>query len=142
MLVDGNSLWVADPSGIERLDVSTGSRGTRIATSASALVAAHGLVWAAAGPKLVGIDPTSGNVAITAALPAATDIVGMATHGNVIWLTTAPGPGGSLLVGVDPATGQAISGTPLTTPASAIAVVGNQVWTLDAAGNVGRYEPG
>jgi len=142
MLVVGNTLWVADPSGIERLDVSSGSRGTRIANTASALVAAHGLVWAAAGPNLVGIDPASGLAAITAALPTATDIVGMATHGNVIWLATAPGARGPLLVGVDPATGQAISVTPLTTPAISIAVVANQVWTLDAAGKVGRYEPG
>jgi hypothetical protein len=90
----------------------------------------------------VGIDPGSGLAAITAALPTATDIVGMATHGNVIWLATAPGSRGPLLVGVDPATGQAISVTPLTTPAISVAVFGNQVWTLDAAGNVGRYEPG
>ena len=142
MLVVGNSLWVADASGIERLDVSSGSRGTRIANMANELVAANGLVWAAAGPNLVGIDPGSGLVAITAALPTATDIVGMATHGNVIWLATAPGSRGPSLVGVDPATGEAISVTPLSTPAISIAVVGNQVWTLDAAGNVGRYEPG
>jgi hypothetical protein len=142
-LVTSGSLWVADASGIERLDPATGRRGDRISGGVAALLEADGLVWAARGARLVAFDPASGEIRHTMPLPnGASNVVAMATHGNTIWLATSTGSQGPLLIGLDAATSQTISLTPLSTPSTSIAVVGNQVWTLDAAGHVGRYEPG
>ena len=143
VLVIGNALWVADPAGIVRMNLANGERSPRIPGPASALVAAGGLVWAAQGTSLVGLDADNGTVVRTASLPSsASIIVALATHGDIVWLATEAGPDGPLLVGVDPATGRTVSLTPLSTTPVSIAVVGNQVWTLDAAGHTGRFEPG
>lgn len=142
-LVAGGALWVADPAGIERIDIATGNRATRIPGTPAALLAAGDLIWVAQGPRLIGMGTVSGSVVRTVSLPSgAGTIVAMATHGNTVWLATGPGPGGPLLVGVEASTGQVISLTPVPTAPISIAVVGNEVWTLDAAGHVGRFEPG
>ena len=137
----GSELWVADAPGIDRLDTSSGALGTRIPVTATSLVVARGLVWAAERASLVAIDPGSGDIVRTAALPPdVATIVAVETHGDTLWLA-ASGPSGPLLVGVDPTSGRATTRTQLATPAVSIAVVGNQVWTLDAGGHVDRYAP-
>ena len=143
VVVVNDEAWVADATGIARLDPSTGGPLGRIPVVATDLVVARGLVWAAEGRRLRAINPDSGEVSATATLPLdIAPIVALATHGDLIWLATEAGPGGPLLIGVDAATGRTISLTPLTAPTISIAVVGNQVWTLDAAGHIGRFEPG
>ena len=143
VFVAGQELWVITSSAIERVDATSGERRPPIPIAATALVAADGLVWAAEGPRLVGVDPTSGTTARSAALPnGIADIAALASHGDVVWLATGSGPSGPLLIGIDAASGRVVSTTSLATPAISIAVVGNQVWTLDAGGRVVRFEPG
>jgi hypothetical protein len=138
----GDTLWVADRAGIERIDVPTGARAARIEVTARSLVVSRGRVWASDGASLSGIDPDSGAVTVSAAVPSGTRTIDvLVTHGDVVWLA-ARGPEGPLLIGVDPSNGRPSSVTPLTTPAISIAVVGNQVWTLDSGGHVDRFEPG
>jgi len=142
VVVIGDTLWAAEPAGIDRVDVSTGVHATRVSVAPGPLVLAGDVVWAADRGTLHGLDPASGQITRTAALPRGLGAIdAVATHGDTVWVVGS-GPGGPLLVGVDPRTGQAVSQTSLTTPAVSIALVGNQVWTLDSGGHIDRYAPG
>jgi hypothetical protein len=141
LVVVGHALWVVDPAGIDRIEVSTGVRATPLSITPSSLIVAGDMVWAADGGMLLGIDPTSGQITRTAALPREVSAIdAVANHGDAVWVA-ARGPGGPLLIGVDPTTGQTEFRTPLTPPAVSIADVGNQVWTLDSHGRIDRYAP-
>jgi len=143
ILVVGNAVWAATSSGIARLDASAGAEEARIPIDASSMVFARGSVWVAQGSHLIALNPTSGTTSRSVALSSgAGDIVAIATHGGTVWVATAAGLGPPSLIGVDPTTGGVISITTVAAPAESLAVVGSQVWTLDASGQVGRYEPG
>jgi hypothetical protein len=113
------ALWVAEPSGVARIDPATGEvvarievpgitpAGTQLAFSeyggtdrGSSIAAAAGLIWVTAEPKIIGIDPSS-NTVVTS-ISESSSIVNIAPASNDHLLVGGMAEGNGDLRLIDP----------------------------------------
>jgi hypothetical protein len=131
-VTDGNNLYVLDPATLKTL------KSINLPALVSDVWFGDGSAWAASQDPNGGvtrIDPASGRVLASV---NTSDAIQMAFAPHAVWLAAAAGP-----TAIDPVTGATETSLPFPSvvdkDSAAIAVVGNQVWTVYAdAGKLQR----